>query len=99
MHLRASNTQRIFLRQWGVPAFRSRPALARSGRRHCTRSPKVMRDSEPRLSDSDTAEYMTRMRIQVPIIQAILREEDILVMFQCRARRPGMRARNHSGLA
>jgi hypothetical protein len=52
----AISIQKMFRRQWGVPAFRSKPALARRGTRHCMRSPMVISDSDPRFRVSDAAE-------------------------------------------
>ena len=52
-------------RQWGVPAFSSRKALATSGTAHCTKLPIVESDPLPAWNTNDIAAYAARVNSHI----------------------------------
>src|SRR5713226_2775658 len=69
--------QKKLRRQCGVPALSNRPALAKSGTKHCTRSAKVVRDWLPRGSNTEAPAYKTSRVTQPLKHQTILRDSTI----------------------
>src|ERR1051326_4761169 len=67
-------------RQWGVPAFNSRPALASRGTTHCTRSPMATSDSGFWARVIEQNAYRPKMASQIPTRIPTLREKGILVL-------------------
>ena len=67
-------------RQWGVPAFSSRKALATSGTIHCTKFPKVESDWLPRGNTNDMAAYVAMVSSHTDRNVKMEREEYILVL-------------------